>query len=517
MPRRRKIGLPLPDLPSPFSARSSRTSSAVASSVQPSPLDRFRSSSHRQPLHPLEQAVLVSVCTTLAFLPWAVGSSRPWAQITGCCLAGLSLLIALLPRTYVREYAAGPGFRLLTWPRLIRFPIFWLGLLLLAWITTQALNPAWVRVTDGQYWWLFPRLHIDWLPTSVRAPFLAGNTWRYLMNDATAWLTVCAIWIGFTRRRTLQRFFVVLAAQGVLLGLLAMAQRLTGATQVFWSVTSANPEFFASFIYKNHAGAYLNLILEVSVALSAWYYFRGLRRMEKSNPAGLFAFFACVLAVDIFVSLSRASLAMMALFFAVALAIFFIHLLRNPGLPRKPSVLIAMVSIFAVFAALGLRSLSADRAWDRVQQLFAERDTSFAMREQVTQAAMEMYREHWLTGTGANDFRFLFPPYQKKYPLIYGGNGHPQLYWEHVHNDLLEIPLELGLPAVVILLCGAGYWFVLLVRHRAIDHPFCLIVVAGCLLTVLHARWDFVFQNPAILVTWCALWPATVRWLQEQK
>ena len=82
---------------------------------------------------------------------------------------------------------------------------------------------------------------------------------------------------------------------GLALAVFGLVQRLLSNGKMFWRWESPNPSFFSSFIYKNHAGAYLDLALAVTCALAAWYYLRGVRRLEKSNPAGVFVFFAiCV-------------------------------------------------------------------------------------------------------------------------------------------------------------------------------------------------------------------------------
>ena len=41
--------------------------------------------------------------------------------------------------------------------------------------------------------------------------------------------------------------------------------------------------------------------------------------------------------------------------------------------------------------------------------------------------------------------------------------------------------------------------------------------VFGAGLLVLYSWWDFPFQCPAILITWCALWPAAAQWAQVEE
>mgnify|MGYP003353630805 FL=1 len=113
----------------------------------------------------------------------------------------------------------------------------------------------------------------------------------------SAWLTACAVWTGFTRRRTLQILVGALAANGVLLAVLGVTQRMTHTNLIYWNFDFPGAMTFASFVYKNHGAEYLLLALAAACGLAAWFYFRGLRRMEKSNPSGVLAFAATFVAI----------------------------------------------------------------------------------------------------------------------------------------------------------------------------------------------------------------------------
>ena len=126
------------------------------------------------------------------------------AVAAGAVLAVAAFAISLLPRTIHPEESGGNTLRLVPGRRLLRFPVFWLGLLLLGYVALQASNPVWAYITDGKYFWMMRIPGADWLPPGVRVPFEKWGPWRSFMVFGGAWLTVCAIWIGFTRRRTLQ-------------------------------------------------------------------------------------------------------------------------------------------------------------------------------------------------------------------------------------------------------------------------------------------------------------------------
>jgi hypothetical protein len=480
----------------------------------PSLLEHFRTEQKRRPLHPLETSLLAVIALNLCFLPWALGGMPFWSQVVSGILSFLSLILSLVPRDYDNATSGQAPFRLHTWPKLLRFPAFWLGLALLALVLIQALNPAWTYETDGKSWWMRRIDHIDWLPTGVRAPFKIAGPWRGLILYSSVWATVCALWIGFTRRRTVQILFSVLAANGFALASIGLLQKLLGADKILWSITPpSGAAHFSTFIYRNHAGAYLNLILVLVCGTAAWYYVRGLRRLEKSNPSGIFAFAATCVASSIMVSYSRGSTLVMLIFVTTAVIGFAIHHFRSPPALRRPVVLIVLVLLFGYFAKTGWDALNSGEAWTRLTTIFTTDDASREERRLASIATSEMLGDHWKTGAGAESFRFMFPAYQQRYPQILSSGG-VRMLWQNAHNDILQYPAELGIGGASILMGILGYWMLALVRSRFWRNPLAVTLVFGLGLMLVHAWGEFIFRAPAFLLLWCALWPATTLWAE---
>ncbi len=475
-------------------------------------LEHFRANTKRLKIHPTELLLLAIIGLHVVFLPWAIGGMRPWSQVISLTLGIISLGVALVPRNYTPEESGSNTFRLYPWPRLKSFPIFWIGLLLVGYITIQGLNPAWSYFQSDRGWWMQSIDHINWLPSGVNVPWARGGPWRKLIIYAAAWMTVCAIWTGFTRRRTLQFFFLVVALNGLALAIFGLAQKLLPNGKMFWFVEIPYGSLFASFVYKNHAAAYLVLTLFVICGLASWHYLRGLRRLEKSNPAGLFAFFATCIASTILVSYARGVTIVMLVFLVGAVGAFIFHQIAVPNTTRKPVVAVALMLIFGYFLRTGLQTVSSHEAWTRLGQGISDQDLSLTVRGVATTASIDMLKDNWGTGTGAGGYAFLFPTYQQRYPEIYYYPGGQRMFWEHAHNDLVEISVELGLPGILLILAGAAFWLTALCRQFFWRNPMSVCVVFGSLLLVGYSWWDFPFQNPAVLMLWCSLAIATVLW-----
>lgn len=497
--------------PVPSQSEDDAATAAPEDSARQRPLAEFRAQPRRLKTHPAEHAVLLVVAAHLVFLPWALGTMHPWAQFISAGLAVAGFALALLPRPYTEEHTSEQPFRLNTWPKLIRFPIFWIGLALLGYVAVQGLNPAWAYRTDGKNWWMAAIPHHAWLPAGVSAPFEHWNQWHLLLIYASAWLTVCTIWIACTRRRTLRHLLIILALNGTLLALFGVLQQQLGNGKIFSVIDSPSLFPFASFIYKNHAGAYLNLTLAVASGLAGWYHVRGARRLQKSDPGPVFAFFALCIAIGVIASLARGATVAMLGFGLVGAVAFIVHQFRAPRASRRPLVTAAMLLVFGAFLATGVFALRSRDVLSRLAKGVTQEDTALAVRQLATTAALEMLDDHWARGVGAGSFHFLFPTYQARHPELYVRNGE-QRYWEHAHNDLVQFPIELGAIGIGLLFLIAGYWIRSLLRDRFWRSPLSAAAATGVGLTLAGAWWDFPFQCPAILTTWCVLWAAAAMW-----
>jgi len=467
------------------------------------------------PIHPAEKRLLGIVLLHLCFLPWALGTMHVWSQAISFSLSALEFAIALRRRDYGAELTHdGRAYRLVMWPKLMKFPIFWIGVVFLLYILIQALNPAWRYVAYDSSWWLVRMPHIAWLPTGMITPVALASPWRSLMIYGSAWMTPCALWVGFTRRRTLRIFFFVLACNAFALALLGISERALHADLIFWSWRPPAGYFVASFIYKNHAGAYFDLLLSLSVALAVWHYTDPRSRLKKSNPSGLFVLFSLALALIVFYSYSRTATILMLFLFVLVLLLLIGTLIRQ-GRSQRPGVIALLCcTTFGALGALGLTLLPTKEVLAHMDELVkVYQSPAPGARQLATRATLDLVRDSPVYGWGAGSFRFAFPIHQPDYPAIYIQDGK-HLYWEHAHNDYVELLAELGLVGTAILALGGICWLVILCRTSFWRNPLSLILFTGCVITLVHSTVDFNFYNPAILITWCAFLSAIARWAE---
>lgn len=482
-------------------------------------IESFRNVRGPVPLHLDEKRLLSVLGLHLAFFPWALGTMHAWSQCVALGLGILGFATALRPRSYEADTMTGAeSFRLVMWPKLVRFPIFWIGLTLLIEIVIQALNPSWRYTSTAKYWWLMPVKNISWLPSGVEAPFERFNAWRQLIIYADTWLLACSVWVGLTRRRSLRILLLVIAGNALALGMLLGLQHTIADGRFPWPLTAlTDANLTGSFIYRNHAGAYMALTAFPAVALAVWFLDYGEQTLKKSTPAGALGLAALIIAGTVPLTLSRGSTLMLGAS-AVVIGVWFYCLrkkTRRVG-ASESKVALALAAVFAIFLFTIWRNVDFSAIAARFDELATEQtqDVSVATRLLARHAATDMLRQTWVRGVGAGGFRYLFSEYVRNYPEIYQGGSY---YWEHAHCDWLEIPIELGVVGDALLVCGAGWWAWYFVRRRILWNPAVVPLLLGCAQTLVHASFDFPFQCPAILGTWCVLLTIAGKWVESEK
>jgi hypothetical protein len=474
----------------------------------PSPGDH-RGEPGRPPLQPLETALVGVTALHLCFLPWALGTMHAWSQLTSLGFGIVGFFLMAWPR-------AEPGdIDVKQWPaaRLLRFPVFWAGLILLGYIAVQGLNPAWRFIGVAHSWWIEPVAHVSWLPSGVKAPFAISNPWRALTVDGSLWLLVCSVWAGFLRRKSYHALFFILVGNAFFLALLGMLQKLSGTDRIFWSYLPSNPSFIASFIYPNHAGPYFNLMVALAAGLAWWHRQRARRQFEKPGQAFFFTFLAVFTGLAVISTYSRMSVVLLLVLTVLAGGAFALGLFRRTGRIRDRRAFLLPALALAGVIGTGLVVLRTAKVWERLADQVDHPVAFDRDRTLARQASRDMWCDRWLLGWGAGCFRYNFQDYVAKYPEIYYA-GNQRQYWEHAHDDLLEFPVELGVAGLLPLAGILGYGAWQLGRRRFWRNAVSFCAVLGCSLVLLHAWVDFVFQNPAVLLTWSVLLVGAVRWVE---
>jgi len=457
-------------------------------------------SKHSPDLSQHERLLVTVVSLHVCFMPWALGSVLLLPQCLCFVFSLVEIVILFLP-----SYEASIKQQARASERLLRLPAFWIGALFILYLVCGLLNPAWVYKTDHQSWWIESIHFKAWLPHGVLVPFSSGGPLRSLMLWSSAWLTGCAIAVGFTRSRMSRNLLTALTLNGGVLALLGISEKLLGVNIPASDFGAASGSLLTlSFVYKNHAGAYMLIIISCSLSLALWHFENDSKRGDKSNPSGLYVLLTLIFSGAIMTSYARgATITMLCLI----LIIFIIFILKWwKSIFENAVITLTIGAILFSVLIIGLYSLNAGEAWDRIANGLDGKDGSLASREIATQAGNLMAHDHFLFGVGGDSFRYVFPEYQKLYPQIWTfGDKGPRMVWEYMHNDLLQYLVEYGIVGVSILVLLIGATLYNWVRYDGYKRTYNVFILLGGVALLFAARWDFPLQCPAIFITAIAL------------
>ena len=301
--------------------------------------------------------------------------------------------------------------------------------------------------------------------------FLASGFWlvSWVQEGRILWYSLLAIpcaWLGVwtlltrvpSRRSWLMPVIVVPAVLAALYGWF-----------LWWGSGKLHYQISATFGLHNSFAGYL--LLAWPAALLAAYL--------ASRPLLRWVYLATTvfLAATLVLTYSRASWVAFAVQL-VAIALYLVwRFSRDRGAARQLGWGLGALGGL-VIAALALPPVRAV-----LPTLVNFQDYSMQGRLRFWQAALEMFRDHPLTGVGLGNFAYVYPQYQRDY--IY--------YSVDPHSWPLQLMCELGIPGilVVIAICAGLAMWVRRVWRGTGGNSVALLLSCAIGGSLLHALVDF--------------------------
>jgi O-antigen ligase len=447
------------------------------------------------------------LCLSLLLLvPWLLGGQILEVQLGALLLATLAFVISLIARQ-----------------RSILFPLS-LGMLFAGYILVQYANPVFTQEwqTGLRIWELRRVDYITWLPSSIRSDFSDASPLRFLIIFLTA--GCCGLACYQNRREFGTKVLLpLLAVNTSLIALLGLIQKSLESRSILGLYAAADEGlglFYGTFLYKNHAAAFLNL--GMAVCLACFFAFKRNTNTRRSNPSWLFSLCAALLFIGVIFSKSRfgflGSLGILGAFIPLAL-----KQANNSGLSTKRVAMgFACIAIVIVGGGAFLLGMKGTRHLQTMNAEITE-DFSYMQRKLAYQSELRMFAEKPIYGWGAGNFRHGFRQFQDmdtergKVGNAYMERHELNFFWQHAHNDYLEWLIELGVVGTLILFSIPGYFFRIIFKSRRWKEPVPLMLLVGLGSTMVHALIDFPFRNPAVLMTWAVMLVVTARLCEPKK
>lgn len=328
-----------------------------------------------------------------------------------------------------------------------------------------------------------------WRPLSI-SPGATVNALSSLIVPVLALVLMAAL--GASDQRRIATLLLGLIFASTLLGML----QFSGARFDHPFVNDAPGAVSASFANRNHFA----LFAAIGCVLAPAGGFREGSRARWKGPVAvalLLLFLLIVLATG-----SRTGMLVGALGAALGLLNVRSGIARElRRLPRKASIAIVAASI-ALVVTIILLSVTLGRAvsLDRVLALEAGED----LRRQALPTVWAMTQHYFPFGSGIGTFDPVYRIHEPDALLNIA-------YFNHAHNDLLEIVLDAGLPGL-LLLGGAIAWWLWksLVAWRSASSAQLLPRVGSAilLLTLIASATDYPARTPMIMavIIIAAIW-----------
>jgi O-antigen ligase len=241
-------------------------------------------------------------------------------------------------------------------------------------------------------------------------------------------------------RRRIAVAWIVMAVIAVLLGALQVASAGSAGGIYDTLHRGAAMGFFAN---RNHNSIFLVTALVLFVIL-----FVAPTRQWSRIDSGLRLAIAALLVVGVFITTSRAGM----LLLLATLPFLFLIARPGQGLPRLGWPVLGA-------AGLGLGALIAFATLNPVaQRVLARFSLETDLRWAILPDVVQAIGQYWPVGTGIGTFARVFAP-QERLETV------DRLYVNHAHNDYLELALEGGIVAVLLMI---GFVVMLAARARVL-------------------------------------------------
>lgn len=437
----------------------------------------------------------LSFSALLFLLPLPFGTNRPFFSNLFALWVGINLIAMLLmaPSGFFSLNSNAPHRRLFLAALGFTLVIIWSFFQVVPWTPEVWHHPIWSEA-EGVLGAIGGAISID-------PGVFVESLLRFLGYIA------CFVTAFFAAKEPdkAEKLVKVLAYAAVTYALYGLIVASNGGDTVLWYKKWAYSGFLTStFVNKNSYATYAGIGL-LCCLIVAWQHIKTLKLKDlhlakKSKLAALclslsfrdvvFLSMPIIVLAALTLSGSRAGIASSIL--GVGTFVLCIAINQKWALQRWATFLGAGFILLIVFIALGGDSLLSRIGNDQLNSDSSIRLAAYALEKQAIQD------NPWF-GFGLGTFEGAFRLYQ---------NSTMPAWFHHAHNDYLEMIMDLGLPAAIILfgsiglllsICTSGVWK----RKRNAVYP--ALAIGASVIVGVHSLVDFGMHIPAVAATFASI------------
>lgn len=328
-----------------------------------------------------------------------------------------------------------------------------------------------------------------------------GATFAGFLNESALVAIFLAVLVLAPSRRRIRALLVLFFALGCAQALYGLVLYVGGDGIGLWDPGHDDGSVSGTYVNQNHFAGLLEMTIPAGLGLllmdrrrrETHRGLRGLLRGITSNLQGqrvVILFGLLVMLAALILSTSRGAVGSLGA--AIALVVLLAALRRGSGARELRIGLVALV--LAGFAVL----------WLGAGQLAEKLEAAglASNRADLRELSYAMIAEAPIMGTGVGTYRWVLPPLKDER----FGSG----FYEHAHNDYLEVLGEQGIVGFGLLAAALGLVMTAIVRANARENdPFVegalFASMVGCGSVLLHGLVDFNLQIPANAAYFAAL------------
>lgn len=332
-----------------------------------------------------------------------------------------------------------------------------------------------------------------------------SQLWRPIsMVPSATFNALCAVCIPFIvvlfsssfneiECRRLMSLLLLLIVGSTIIGLFQFSG--AGYNNIF--VNDTVGQVSGNFANRNHFA----LFLSIGCLIAPVWTFAGSSGVRQRGPVALGLVLLFVLMI--LASGSRAGIVTGAVSLLIGLAFTRHGLRRAFSHPPRWIFPALMIGALVIVTGIVLLSIAADRAIS-IDRAFALEATS-DMRTRGLPVILHMISMYFPVGAGAGGFDPLFRIHEP-FSLL------KVTYFNHAHNDYLEIVLDTGLPGLILLAASMGWWLIASIRAwRSRGNRLLQRLGSAVLLLVFVASaFDYPARTPLMMavIAIAAMWLA---------
>jgi O-antigen ligase len=444
----------------------------------------------QRPLRILEWLVLGHVGIFFVAITWGFGGAADWLRPYFGWWGGVGILLTLTA-LQDREAQREGWLRPLVW--------LWPVVAFNAFVLIGCLNPSFRPLKFGAETLLIHSGARLWLPSSAQPDLGLG---ALALFDVT-WISCFNLALVVRQRRAIRGLLLVITVDALALAVFGTIQKLGHATGLFFNaVKSPQKAFFSSFVYHNHWGAFMVLMLSVCLGLTWHYARRAESRGFFDSPAFSGVVVMFFLAASVPLSTSRSCTILAVLLWGAAFLHWISRLVQKRRQFRESIALPVTGALIAVvLAAAGIWQIAGESITTRLAKTREQLDDmqergDIGSRRLLYQDTWRMARDKPWFGWGMGSYPHVFTLYNSQRSV-----DKLPVFYRDAHSDWLQAFAEHGIVGCALLtLCALVPLLRLRARHLASAVPCYLL--GGCALLLLYAWVEFPFGNLAVNLTW---------------